>query len=314
MDLAGATIAVTGATGFLGRYISEELIARGVRVVGVVRDPSRAPDLAAQGVEFRVADLLDREALARAFEGVDAIVANAGVTLQRIATDYYEINTGGTENVFRAAQEAGVRRIVQVSSVAVYRRPFRNETEDGDLARRWARFLPTAGYRLSKAQAETLAGRISEEAGLQLTIVRPGQMFGVQDPFLSGLRRFLGGRVTVWPLGFRQQLLYARDAAWAIAQTLHDDNAIGEVYNLTGPQFSFPEVVAAWRCAGGQVARLVIPIPFPFKFGWSNERAIRELGWVHTPLVEALREVFAREAEALKTSPYCVRASSSEGT
>lgn len=193
MDLAGATIAVTGATGFLGRYISEELIARGVRVVGVVRDPSRAPDLAAQGVEFRVADLLDREALARAFEGVDAIVANAGVTLQRIATDYYEINTGGTENVFRAAQEAGVRRIVQVSSVAVYRRPFRNETEDGDLARRWARFLPTAGYRLSKAQAETLAGRISEEAGLQLTIVRPGQMFGVQDPFLSGLRRFLGG-------------------------------------------------------------------------------------------------------------------------
>ncbi len=296
MDFASSTIAVTGATGFFGRYISEELLARGARVVGVVRDPSRAPDLAAQGVEFRCADLLDRASLARAFEGIDAVVANAGVTPQRIASSYDEINAGGTENVFRAAQQAGIQRMVQVSSVAVYRRVLRNETEAGDLAPPSARFLPGGGYRLSKAQAEVVAGQIAAEAGLQLTIVRPGQMFGVHDPFWARLRRRLGGRVRVWPLGFRQELLYAKDAAWAIAQTLHDEVAIGKVYNLTGGQFSFPEIAAAWRRAGGQLAPVVMPIPWPVRLCWSNERAVRELGWVFSPLVEAFQEVFSREA------------------
>jgi NADH dehydrogenase len=297
MDLAASTIAVTGATGFFGRYIAEELIARGSRVIGVVRNPSRGPDLAAKGVEFRVADLRDRESLTKAFEGVDAIVANAGVTPQRTDSDYYETNAGGTENVFRGAQQAGVRRVVQVSSVAVYRRVLRNVSEDGDFPSRRARFGPGGAYRLSKALAESLAGRIGEEADLQMTIVRPGQMFGVRDVFLSRLGRFLGGRVTVWPLGFWIQLLYARDAAWAIAQTLSDERAIGKVYNLTGPRVSFPEIVQAWRRAGGQVASLSIPFPFPFRICWSSERAIRELGWTYTPLVEAFQEVFAQEAE-----------------
>jgi nucleoside-diphosphate-sugar epimerase len=297
MDLAASTIAVTGATGFFGHYIAEELIARGARVIGVVRNPSRGPDLAAKGVEFRVADLRDRESLTQAFEGVDAIVANAGATPQRTGSNYYEMNTSGAENVFRGAQQAGVRRVVQVSSVAVYRRVLRNVSEDGEFAPRRVRVLPAGGYRLSKALAESLAGRIGEEANLQMTIVRPGQMFGVRDIFLSRLRWFLGGRVTVLPLGFWIQLLYARDAAWAITQTLSDEHAIGKVYNLTGPQVSFPEIVQAWRRAGGQVAFLSIPIPFPFKFCWSSECAIRELGWTFTPLVEAFQEVFAEEAE-----------------
>jgi NADH dehydrogenase len=307
MDLAASTIVVTGATGFFGRYLSEELIARGARVIGVVRNPSKGPDLAAKGVEFRVADLRDRESLARAFEGVDAIVANAGVTPQRIDSNYYETNTGGTENVFRGAQQAGVRRIVQVSSVAVYRRVLRNVSEEGELAPRRVRFLPTGGYRLSKARAEALAGRISEETDMQITLVRPGQMFGVRDPFLSRLRWFLGGRVTALPLGLRLQLLYARDAAWAIAQTLSDEHAIGKVYNLTGPGASFLEIVQAWRRAGGKVAPLSIPIPFPLKFCWSSERAVRELEWTRTPLVEAFQEVFAKEAEGLMNDQSIAR-------
>src|SRR2546422_6216370 len=51
MDLRGAAVAVTGATGFLGRYITDVLLARGAHVIGVVRNPGRVPELAARGVE-----------------------------------------------------------------------------------------------------------------------------------------------------------------------------------------------------------------------------------------------------------------------
>src|SRR5262245_11042771 len=67
MTLRGARIAVTGATGFLGRYIVDALLARGAHVIGVVRNPGRVPELAARGVELRKADLAERDRLAAGF-------------------------------------------------------------------------------------------------------------------------------------------------------------------------------------------------------------------------------------------------------
>ena len=63
MTLAGARIAVTGATGFIGRYIVDVLLARGAHVIGVVRNPAKVPELAQKGVELRQADLSQRDRL-----------------------------------------------------------------------------------------------------------------------------------------------------------------------------------------------------------------------------------------------------------
>src|SRR5688572_20821225 len=79
MDLAGATIAVTGATGFLGRYVVDVLLKRGARVVGVVRNPDRVPELARRGVELRKADLGNTAELAEGFRGARAVVSNAAL-------------------------------------------------------------------------------------------------------------------------------------------------------------------------------------------------------------------------------------------
>ena len=75
MDLTDMRVALTGATGFLGSHLARALIARGATVCGVVRRPERGAWLAELGVELRTADLADPLALARAFDGVDAVIA-----------------------------------------------------------------------------------------------------------------------------------------------------------------------------------------------------------------------------------------------
>src|SRR5207249_1628422 len=118
MDLRGAAVAVTGATGFLGRYRVDVLLARGAHVIGVVRNPGRVPELAARGVELRLADLAERDRLARGFAGAQAVVSNAALFSLRNRSweDHHRANIQGTENVFGALADAGVKRVVHVSS------------------------------------------------------------------------------------------------------------------------------------------------------------------------------------------------------
>ena len=110
MQLGGATIAVTGATGFLGRYLVDLLLRRGARVVGVVRNPDRVPELRERGVELRRADLAERDRLAAGFRGADAVVSNAALLSLRTQrwADYVQTNVDGT--VERLRGRGGGRR------------------------------------------------------------------------------------------------------------------------------------------------------------------------------------------------------------
>src|SRR5213595_2798292 len=154
MDLRGAAVAVTGATGFLGRYLVDVLLARGARVIGVVRNPGRVPGLAARGVELRQADLGERDGLARGFAGAQAVVSNAALFSLRNRSweDHQRANIQGTENVFGALADAGVRRVVHVSSVAVYRAHRPRVTEDAPQL--------AAGTRRTFTNAYSVEGRL----------------------------------------------------------------------------------------------------------------------------------------------------------
>src|SRR3989441_1196857 len=173
-DLRAATVAVTGATGFLGRYIVDVLLARGAHVIGVVRNPGRVPELAASGVELRQADLAERDRLARGFAGAEAVVSNAALfsLRNRIWEDHHRANIQGTENVFGALADAGVKRVVHVSSVAVYRAHRPRVAEDAPQLTADTRRTLTNAYSISKAVSEQLAWRLAEQLGLELTTVR----------------------------------------------------------------------------------------------------------------------------------------------
>jgi nucleoside-diphosphate-sugar epimerase len=300
MELRGATIAVTGATGFLGRYIVDVLLARRARVVGVVRNPARVPSLAGRpGVELRAADLADRAALARGFAGADALVSNAALLPLKSARwdEFQRTNVAGTRNVFEAAADASIRRVVQVSSVSVYAGRGRAVGEDAPQLNDESRRTFTNAYAVSKAVSEQLAWKLAAEHDLALTCIRPGAIYGAFDTGFTAVFRWLAGwPVTVMPAWLQLPLVYAGDVAEAIALALERPVAIGRAYNVTGDDLSLWEFARAWREAGGRTASIMLPLPVPFVTGYDHRRARDELGWRNRPFVDALHETLALEA------------------
>ena len=302
MNLAGARIAVTGATGFLGRYIVDALLKRGCHVIGVVRNPGRVPGLAKKGVELRRADLTQVDRLTEGFSGADAVVSNAALfSLRNVRwEDHHQANITGTQNVFESMSRADVRRIVQVSSVAVYdgstSGPLaESHTQHSEGSRRW----PWTVYRISKALSEQAAWRLAGQLGLELTTVRPCGIYGAFDPnFTAAFRRLLGPWVSLAPRMARLPLVYAGDVADAIARCLERSASIGKAYNVTGDEEDIGAFLRAWFDAGGPSASVRLPFPLPFRLSpsFDNRRAKEELGWTNRPYIDALRETFALEA------------------
>ena len=109
---------VTGGGGFLGRYICEQLVARGDRVRSFGR--GAYPELEASGVEVVRDDITDAEAVSDACRGVDCVfhvAARPGVYVQ--PKPYYAVNTDGTQHVIDACRRQGVSRLVYTSSPSI---------------------------------------------------------------------------------------------------------------------------------------------------------------------------------------------------
>jgi dihydroflavonol-4-reductase len=299
-NLQGRAVAVTGATGFLGRHLVDELIERGARVIGLVRNPDRVPSLAARGVELRRADLTDKASLARGLAGVDLLVSNAALfSLEKSGWDeHLRTNLDGTRNLLEAAIEVGIKRVVHVSSVAVYRRRLLGViNEDSAQLGEHDRGQPRAAYGVSKARSEQLAWRLTHEAGVGLSCVRPCAIYGAFDPnFTPRLRSLFGGRVAVVPAFCHFPLVYAGDVARAAVACLKRDTALGRSYNLAPSEESLGEVARAFAAAGEPVARWWLRFPLPIPMRFDSERARVDLGWRPTPAREAVVDLRRREA------------------
>ena len=109
---------VTGAGGFLGRYIVERLISRGYRVRALGR--KHYPELQVPGVEFARADLCDRDSVIDACRSVDVVFHRAGIAGLGVRwKDFYQINTLGTRWVIEGCRRHAVHRLVYTSSPSV---------------------------------------------------------------------------------------------------------------------------------------------------------------------------------------------------
>ncbi len=302
MQLDRCTVAVTGASGFFGAHIASVLLRKGCRVRAVVRHPHRLPGRDRSGMEVAQADLLDPEALEAAFRGVDAVVGNAAMATPAIKgwEDNYLPNKVGTENVLDAMDRAGVRRYIHISTIGVYdipptrlfgRKPF---AEDHPLVTIKHRRLVGA-YRVTKALAEQAARDRCRLYGIDLTILRTSATYGYRDPtILPAVRRAMKLPVLPAPnLAF--SLVYAGDAAAAVAEAIARDISRGKTYNVAGaPENTLRTLLVAWQHVTGERTRL-LTIPTPIRIMFDSSAATRDLGFRNRPMEEAIREVLDME-------------------
>ncbi len=226
---------VTGATGFVGRYVLRRLLEQDSDVRLLVRDPARLDPAVRERAEVVTGDLCDRWAIARAVDRADTVLHLAALARPRARHDgvFAAVNAVAVTTLLRAAAAAGVRRLVHVSTWLVAP-PDRPAPVHGAAAR------PTP-YETSKRAAE-LAVQAWVADGHDAVIVRPTRVYG------PGPLHEANGATKLLDLYLSGRLRVRLDDGDALANWVHADDVAagvllaarrgrpGAAYVLGGPE------------------------------------------------------------------------------
>ncbi len=317
------TIALTGATGFVGTHVVERLLSEPDLVLRcLVRPTSGTETLERLGPRVALVrgDVCEPSSLGPLVEGASGLIHLAGYRdfWSRRRELYYVLNTRGAESVFRAALEAGVDKVVHVSTPLAFgvpdEIPFDEDTEPGP---------HPSDYARSKHLADEIGWRMHSELGLPLTVVHLAAVIGVGDPRPTmEVRRAVESRLPVLVgADTVYTYLHVRDAAEAIvrallrpvstgrryligterASTREYFEIIGDLANVPVPRLNIPEAalmpiaraleaVASWTGKRPSLPVDILKTTAAGSLLFDGSRAERELGMKYTPLRVALGE------------------------
>jgi nucleoside-diphosphate-sugar epimerase len=306
--LAGRVL-VTGANGYVGLPLCRRLAAAGYRVRAAVRSADRAAGLPA-GVEARVVGehgpdtpwheaIADVAAIVHLAAGTSDAVPGAPL-LERCRA----VNVESSRALASAAAEAGVPRVLYVSSIKVNgeRTPRERPYTESDVP------APEDAYGQSKWEAEQMLWSIAAAHGLQLTVLRPPIVYGphAKGNFLALLNAVRRGLpLPLASIDNLRSLIYIGNLVDAIAACLEAPAAAGRTYLVSdGEDVSTPELIRRVAAALGVPARL-LPCP-PALLGFGARLLGRNEVWRR--LGGSLRVDSARiRAELGWTPPYSMR-------
>ena len=208
-------ILVIGATGFIGRHVVHALLAKGYAVRCLTRDPARAQELAAAGCEIVQGDIADGASIRRALEGVRAVYVSVHTLFPQQAgaagQGFMEVEMSGLRNIVNACQACGARRLVYITVMGI----------SADAPSAWLR---------GRLQAE----QFLLHSGLDVTILRPGQVIGVGGTGFGLTVNQAKGPVAV-DLGSGQQKMCniaIDDLVYYLVGVLDEPRACGQCYDV----------------------------------------------------------------------------------
>lgn len=252
-------ITIVGGTGFVGRYVVQELARRGARIRVVSRDPQKALFLKPLGgvgqIQLVAGDVTDAASLAAACKGAAAVVNLVGILAEDAEQTFDAVQAQGAANVAQAAARAGATALVHISAIGAD-----PEAE--------------TGYARTKGEGEAAVRQAFPSA----TILRPSIIFGPEDQFINRFARLLrllpfavpvvAGRAALQPV-------YVLDVARAIVAAIEAPERFGgQAFELGGPRVWTLRELIAW--IEGQIyahkALIDVPdslaAPLAFWFGW----------------------------------------------
>lgn len=254
---------VTGASGLLGANITRELRRRGHEVRALVHRDKGSKALAGLDLEIVTGNLLDASSLAKACRGVDYVIHAGGKTAgcQVKFSDYATTNVNGTQNIVRAAADAGVSRIVHVSSCCVFGGG--SIDHPGTELSEFNGFRYNSGYINSKYLAQQWVLSEVEKRKVPAVIVNPTLMLGPYDSRPSSgeaILRVLRNPIQLCPAGGKN-FIDVRDAAIGACNAM-TMGITGECYLLASENLSWHEFFGKVKeiCGGNM---LMVPLPRP---------------------------------------------------
>ena len=252
-------VLVTGAGGFLGHHVVERLLQGGHEVRAIIRPSSPLPEWKGP-VEIYRTDLRIPGAAMASFAEIDAILHVAAATSGSEDAQFAS-TVVGTENLLNAMAKTSVKRIIHVSSLVAYdwshaigvmdeHTPLRKDIYD------------MGAYTIAKVWQERIVAKFSAMHSWDLTIVRPGFIWGPQHTEIAGMGRLFGRVYLMFGPRTRLPLTHVTNCADCIVVALEKTASIGENFNVIDS-----DEVRVWQYVREHAARTkpyawFVPIPY----------------------------------------------------
>lgn len=325
-------IFITGATGFIGTHLIRRLVQTDHEAICLVRPTSNVAELERLGVTLVLGDVTDRKSLMEGMEGCDWVMnlANIYTWWEKDKDMYRKVNIDGTRNVMECALDTGIKKVVHVSTIAIWGKPAQGPiTEEKEIGSR--RF---SEYAQSKYEGDLAAWNLYIKKGLPLVVIYPTAVHGAGDTRFAGqyIHDLIRRKIPV--TAFNKSILtfvHVKDVAEAIVRAAEKKDNIGEQYIIGKHQLTIGEYhTMISEIAGIELPRVTLPdwlakvnaflltmvadvIKRPPLWGLSMDaagslaegvvadgsKAERELGIIYTPVRIAIEDEIhpPREAE-----------------
>lgn len=250
---------ITGATGFVGGVLADQLIDEGHDVVVLARDLDKAARLAGRGAEIHQGDVTDKDSMREPMRGADGVFHVAAIYKVGVANPapLEAANVGGTRNVLELMDELNIPKGVYTSTLAVF-----SDTKGRMVDESYRYDGPhLSAYDRTKWEAHYRVAQPMIEQGLPLVIVQPGAIYGPGDTsaLADTFAQALEGKLPAVPGRVAYCWSHVSDVAEAHRLAM-DRGEVGESYIVAGPPATLREAIdLACRIAGRRPPRFEIP-------------------------------------------------------
>ena len=259
-DLGGKRCLVTGANGFVGSHLADELIRRRADVRALVRKTSNLRWLRGKEVELVYGELREPKSLPPVLEGIDYVFHAAGVVRARDRDTYFRVNAGGTASLLEACRDLDHKpKVVFVSSLAAGGPCGKGPPIIEDDPPR-----PISFYGQSKLEAERIAAEYFDR--LPIAIVRPPVIYGPRETDLFQVVK-AAARWRLAPIvgdpHAPLSVVHVQDVARGLILAAQSTESAGKVYYVAGPETLTIRTMidAVEKAVKHKVAKIPVPAP-----------------------------------------------------